>query len=91
MIPFGLRRPIMSIISHDKMRFLLEDIDRLEWGVEIDSPDLKNNLVSALARVESEKESVDASIANAQSKVWEETLTNFALIDKVTSATNKAE
>jgi polysaccharide pyruvyl transferase WcaK-like protein len=91
MIPFGLRRPIMSIISHDKMRFLLEDIDRLEWGVEIDSPDLKNNLVSALARVESEKESVDASIANAQSKVWEETLTNFELIDKVTSAANKAE
>ena len=91
MIPFGLRRPIMSIISHDKMRFLLEDIDRLEWGVEIDSPDLKNNLVSALARVESEKESVDASIANAQSQVWEETLTNFALIDKVTSAANKPE
>lgn len=91
MIPFGLRRPIMSIISHDKMRFLLEDIDRLEWGVEIDSPDLKNNLVSALVRVESEKESVDASITNAQSKVWEETLTNFALIDKVTSAANKPE
>src|SRR5690606_24422804 len=26
MIPFGLRRPIVSVISHDKLGFFLEDI-----------------------------------------------------------------
>jgi polysaccharide pyruvyl transferase WcaK-like protein len=83
MIPFGLRRPIMSIISHDKMRFLLEDIDRLEWGVEIDSPDLKTKLINGLVRLEAEKELVNISIENAQNKAWEETLDNFKLISEV--------
>ena len=32
MIPLGMRIPIFSIITHDKMRYLLEDINQPEWG-----------------------------------------------------------
>lgn len=89
MIPFGLRRPIMSIISHDKMRFFLEDIDRLAWGVEVDAPDLSKVLLEALLIAELERESLDESIASAQAKIWDETLANFILIDEALSTANE--
>lgn len=34
MIPFGCKTPILSIITHDKMQWFLDDIGRPEWGVE---------------------------------------------------------
>lgn len=46
MIPFGLNTPVMSIISHPKMRYFLEDIDRLDWGVDVDAPDLASSLLT---------------------------------------------
>jgi polysaccharide pyruvyl transferase WcaK-like protein len=82
MIPFGLRRPIMSIISHDKMRFLLDDIERPAWGVEVDSPDLSNRLDAALAAVEADRQKVHADVAAAQDVVWKETMSNMGEIGK---------
>jgi len=35
MIPFGLRRPIVSLASHDKLWYFLDDIDARDWGVEL--------------------------------------------------------
>jgi hypothetical protein len=67
----------MSIISHDKMRFFLEDLERLEWGVEVDAPDLVERLVAALHRVESERASVRTEIARTQEAVWDETKMNL--------------
>lgn len=44
MIPFGLRTPVLSLISHPKMRYFLEDIGRLEWGVDVEEKDLESIL-----------------------------------------------
>jgi polysaccharide pyruvyl transferase WcaK-like protein len=46
MIPFGVGTPIVSIISHKKLRFFLEDIKHPEWGVESDDPGLGRKLRS---------------------------------------------
>jgi polysaccharide pyruvyl transferase WcaK-like protein len=81
MIPFGLRRPIMSIVSHDKMRFLLDDIDRSAWGVEVDSPELAERLLSALSSIEQDRRAVHADVARVQQKVWEETKANLQMIE----------
>jgi polysaccharide pyruvyl transferase WcaK-like protein len=81
MIPFGLRRPIMSIISHDKMRFLLEDIDRTKWGVEVDSPDFVERVELALILIENDRKAVHSDLAIAQQKVWVETNSNFQFIE----------
>jgi polysaccharide pyruvyl transferase WcaK-like protein len=86
MIPFGLRRPIMSIISHDKMRFLLDDIERPAWGVEVDSPDLSNRLDAALAAVEVDRQKVHADVAAAQDVVWKETMSNMGEIGQELSS-----
>ena len=83
MIPFGLRRPIMSIISHDKMRFLLEDIGRAAWGVEVDAADMGDRLVAALHRIETDRQTVHADVADAQQAVWAETGLNLRTIARV--------
>jgi hypothetical protein len=45
MIPFGLGTPVLSIVSHPKMRYFLEDIERPEWGFEVGDPNLADRLL----------------------------------------------
>lgn len=40
MIPFGVGTPVLSIVSHPKMRYFLEDVDRLDWGFDVGDPRL---------------------------------------------------
>ena len=35
MIPFGCKTPVISLISHDKLKWFLEDIEHPEWGIEV--------------------------------------------------------
>ena len=83
MIPFGLRRPIMSIVSHDKMRFFLEDLNRPEWGSEVDANDIEIRLGRALKKIESGKKKVIGDLGVAQSKVWKESIANFSDIKAI--------
>lgn len=77
MIPFGLRRPILSIISHDKMRFFLEDIKKLDWGIEVNSLELEKTLEKFLESLEEKRSDIHTQISFAQQKIWEETENNF--------------
>lgn len=88
MIPFGLRRPIMSIISHDKMRFFLDDIQKPSWGVEVNSSDLISQFKDVLSAIESDRNAVHKDIARAQQKVWDETESNFRAIANALIAAN---
>lgn len=85
MIPFGLRKPIFSIISHNKMRYFLDDIDHTEWGCEIDDPDFSsalNGFIDAIAR--SPKEVIN-SVGQAQSLCWDRSVVNMRDISQVLS------
>ena len=86
MIPFGLRRPIMSIISHNKMRYFLDDIGRTEWGVEVDSLDLVESVERALLLLENDRKAVHYDVAVSQYKIWLETIANFQLISDTLSS-----
>lgn len=46
MIPFGLGTPVLSLISHPKMRYFLEDIERPEWGFSVHDADLAGPLTA---------------------------------------------
>lgn len=46
MVPFGCATPIISLVSHDKMRWFLDDIDHPEWGIELNQPGLADQIVS---------------------------------------------
>ena len=77
MIPFGLRRPILSIITHDKMLFFLQDIKRLDWGIEVNSPQLEKIFENFLKSLEQNRTDMHKKISFSQQKIWEETEVNF--------------
>lgn len=48
MIPFGLGCKIISLISHDKLKWFLDDIDLSEYGIEENDMDLVEKVFSIL-------------------------------------------
>ncbi|MFE7407811.1 polysaccharide pyruvyl transferase family protein, partial [Isoptericola sp. NPDC057559] len=40
MVPFGLGTPVLSLVSHPKMRYFLDDVGRPEWGFDVAGPRL---------------------------------------------------
>ncbi len=45
LMPFGFGIPIIPIISHDKISDWLSDISHLEWGIELNDPDIENKIM----------------------------------------------
>jgi polysaccharide pyruvyl transferase WcaK-like protein len=77
LIPFGLRRKIISIISHDKMRFFLDDIKRPEWGVDVEKDDFVDRLTEKIRFFGLQEEDATQSKINAaQESVWNHTRDN---------------
>ena len=86
MIPFGLGTPIFSIITHDKLSFFLEDIGKPEWGEELFSENLKNNLFKLLNKVKNNRNRVQQEIIECQKKIWNETADNMETIKSIITA-----
>lgn len=77
MIPFGCRTPILSLISHDKMRFFLEDIGHEDWGVEISDPKIGERIRDFADAVKSDPERFQAEIRAAKAPLWDATQGNL--------------
>jgi polysaccharide pyruvyl transferase WcaK-like protein len=80
MIPFGLETPILSLISHDKLQWFLEDIGHPEWGVEIGDDDLESKLCEKIDAVAENPEGRHQKIQSAQDRLWEITQENRSTI-----------
>jgi polysaccharide pyruvyl transferase WcaK-like protein len=76
MIPFGCTTPILSLISHDKMRWFLQDIDRPQWGIEMNQPDLTEKLIVNATSMLNNRPSIQQDIRNLQAALSETTQTN---------------
>lgn len=48
MIPFGQGRKVISLISHDKLRWFLEDINMEDIGVDVNEENLGSRLISLI-------------------------------------------
>lgn len=48
LIPFGFERPVIPVISHDKLKDWLTDISHPEWGVELSDPLIDDEIVKRL-------------------------------------------
>lgn len=77
MIPFGLGTPVLSIVSHPKMRYFLEDIGRTEWAFDVNAKGLGESLIEQSKDVLSSEAVYRADVAGLQ----------LALFDEVSSAT----
>lgn len=82
MIPFGLERPIISLISHNKLRFFLDDIIHPEWGVEVKSQNLGDSLIEKIHYFSDNQETIHLQLLQAQNQLWQITLENLDSIKK---------
>ncbi|MFC8599621.1 polysaccharide pyruvyl transferase family protein, partial [Isoptericola sp. NPDC057191] len=64
MIPFGLGTPVLSLVSHPKMRYFLDDVGRPGWGFDARDPRLGPRLaeraLDVLAREQEYRDDVRA-------------------------------
>ena len=49
LIPFGLRRSIISLVSHPKLYWFLQDIDAVDWAVDVNQENVEDALVEGKA------------------------------------------
>lgn len=70
MIPFGCGTPMISLISHDKLRWFLDDIGRPEWGMEIDDPDIVTRLPQMTRDFLARSEEIKRDIHTIQDRLW---------------------
>jgi len=78
MIPFGCGTPILSLISHDKVRWFLDDIGCPEWGVEMLSESFKENLGEKVAQAMENLDKAVHQIDSIQDGFFEITQKNIS-------------
>ena len=80
MIPFGCETPILSIISHEKMRWFLQDIGMEEWGVEMSSSNFEQELAKIMNSILINFDQIQKQISETQSHILESTNQNVKFI-----------
>jgi hypothetical protein len=76
MIPLGCGTPILSLVSHDKMHWFLEDIGQKDWGVEMTSPDFKSQIIEKAEMILKNSGAFVKEIQLIQQKLLDITLAN---------------
>ncbi|MFC8731689.1 polysaccharide pyruvyl transferase family protein [Luteimicrobium sp. NPDC057192] len=71
MIPFGLGTPVLSLVSHPKTRYFLEDLRRPEWGFEVNDDGLRDELLERSLDVLSHEPEYRQDVSNLQADLWE--------------------
>ncbi|TSD66474.1 methyltransferase domain-containing protein [Inquilinus sp. KBS0705] len=78
MIPFGLSVPIITLSTHDKMMYFLEDIQHTEWGIElVKENNLKEEIINKVNYINDNYPLVKKQIAEAQEKLWQSSKNNI--------------
>ena len=77
MIPFGCGGAILSLISHNKMRWFLDDIRCPDLGVEIESPTLYDDLLHRCETILGDMDNVTRRLDAARENLWEVTSNNM--------------
>ena len=77
MIPFGCKTPILSIVSHDKMQWFLNDISNPDWGVDVNDDKFENKLLMKSIQYYNDYQSHVREITKQQEILWQITLNNM--------------
>lgn len=79
MIPFGLNCEIISLGTHEKMKWFLEDIECTDWYVELnDVDDLTERIVNKFSYVHEENADLTRKrLTDAQEKLWDISVRNM--------------
>lgn len=77
LIPFGCGTPALSIISHDKLQWFLEDINHPEWGVDVREEKFEKILVEKMQEMLANQELIKEEIEKAKDILWDVTQNNI--------------
>jgi polysaccharide pyruvyl transferase WcaK-like protein len=86
MIPFGVNCEIITLGSHDKMKWFLQDINALDWYIEIsqDSEKLSRTIVNKFVDIHEKHGQITRKrLKVEQDKLWEITCNNFKAIAEI--------
>lgn len=83
MVPFGCGVPIVSIISHDKMKWFLEDIGCDDWGVDVLEPNYEEQLMQTVQNVLNNYDMVKDKILTIQDSLWEISMNNIKFMKEL--------
>lgn len=83
MIPFGCQTAIVSIISHDKMQWFLDDIGHPDWGADVLDVNFEDNLLSEVLDAYYNYTDRIQAIKDAQENLWEVTKQNIKFIKNI--------
>lgn len=86
MIPFGCRTPIVSLISHPKLRYFLDDVDMNPYGVDVNEPHLAEKVGALVSSMLDEHASEVEKVERASEPLWRATRDNAARIMKAMSS-----
>jgi len=89
LIPFGCNTPILSIISHDKLAWFLEDINHPEWGVDVVSKNFKEEILEKANYILSNKNLIKNQLIEAQDELYKITMKNLEKIAKIITEKEK--
>lgn len=77
MIPFGCGTPILSLVSHNKLAWFLDDIGHPEWSVNVQDRAYEEKLLSTAKSILSNQEKVREEIAQEKEKLFAVTKKNL--------------
>jgi len=76
-IPFGFNNLFVSLISHDKLKFFLEDTGLVELGLEMTSNELTPRLLNLIETTIKNEKQIREKMTEQQEKLWTITETNI--------------
>jgi hypothetical protein len=76
MIPFGCGRPIVSLASHDKLWYFLDDIGARDWGIELRNGDVAERIEDAVHTHLDDLSTSEARVVAARRRLWDLSLAN---------------
>lgn len=86
MIPFGLNCEIISLGTHDKMKWFLEDIDALDWYIDLQRnySNISDIILNKFCDIhEVNHNNTLERLLYAQNKLWDITCHNLDVINKL--------
>ena len=89
MIPFGLNCEIISLGSHEKMKWFLQDINAEDWYIELrEEPETIAKRIIELFNNIHDKETTKNRLISAQNILWKKTLYNASIIKQLFDTSN---
>lgn len=76
MIPFGCNSPIVSIISHNKLQWFLDDVGQPGWGADVSSENFRNELLQCSFTILDNYQSVMKYIDEKQENLYSISMQN---------------